>query len=109
MTFIDILRTVLRRVSLALAAVAVVVIAGRMLTITYYVVMRFAFAAPTDWADPINAAGVLGSTMLALPYLYVRRQHIALDTVARPMPRTARRTDGLATAGPTGPAVLTPS
>lgn|SRR5690606_7120679 len=101
MTFIDILRTVLRRVSLALAAVAVVVIAGMMLTITYDVVMRFAFAAPTDWAYPINAIGVLGSTMLALPYLYVRRQHIAMDLVHRSMPRTARRTADLVTAAAT--------
>ncbi|WP_139320600.1 TRAP transporter small permease [Saccharomonospora sp. CUA-673] len=101
MAVLDSLRLALRRFSLALASVSVVAIAGMMLTITYDVLMRFAFAAPTDWAYPLNAMGVLGSTMLALPYLYVRRQHIAMDLLHRSMRPGMRRASDLVTAAAT--------
>ena len=42
----------------AMAVVAMAVIGLMMLTITYDVFMRFAFAAPTDWAYPLNSTGV---------------------------------------------------
>jgi TRAP-type C4-dicarboxylate transport system permease small subunit len=102
---VGVLRTARRIVgacSLALAVVAMAVIGGMMVTITYDVVMRFAFAAPTDWAYPLNAFGVLSSTMLAAPYLYVRRQHIAMDLAHRAMPRWARRVADAVTAVATG-------
>jgi TRAP-type C4-dicarboxylate transport system permease small subunit len=95
-------RRVVRACALALAVVAMVVIGGMMATITYDVFMRFAFAAPTDWAYPLNALGVLSSTMLAVPYLYVRRQHIAMDLVHGVMPRWARRVANAVTTITTG-------
>jgi TRAP-type C4-dicarboxylate transport system permease small subunit len=95
-------RRVVRACSLALAVVAMAVIGGMMVTITYDVIMRFAFAAPTDWAYPLNALGVLSSTMLAVPYLYARRQHIAMDLVHGAMPRWARRVADVVTAIATG-------
>jgi TRAP-type C4-dicarboxylate transport system permease small subunit len=95
-------RRVVRACALALAVVAIVVIGGMMAAITYDVFMRFAFAAPTDWAYPLTALGVLSSTMLAVPYLYVRRQHIAMDLVHEVMPRWARRVANAVTAIATG-------
>lgn len=95
---LDSARRAVRACSWAFAVVAMVVTGGMMLTITYDVLARFLFAAPTDWAYPLNALGVLGSTMLAVPYLYVRRQHIAMDLLHRAMPRGTRRAADVVTA-----------
>jgi TRAP-type C4-dicarboxylate transport system permease small subunit len=75
----------------AMAVVAMVAIATMMLTITYDVVMRFAFLAPTDWAYPLNAAGVLVATSLAIPHLYATGHHISMDLVYRALPPGLRR------------------
>lgn len=86
----------------AMAVVAMVMIGVTMLTITYDVVVRFAFLAPTDWAYPLNAAGVLVSTSLAIPYLYATHGHIAMDLAYRTMPRRWRRVCDGVTAVATG-------
>jgi TRAP-type C4-dicarboxylate transport system permease small subunit len=75
----------------AMAVVAMVAVAVMMLTITYDVVMRYAFAAPTDWAYPLNSAGVLVATMLAVPYLYATGHHISMDLLHRALPARAQR------------------
>lgn len=94
-------RKVVLGCSFALAVVAMIMIAGMMVTITYDVFVRFAFAAPTDWAYPLNAVSVLSSTMLVVPYLYAKREHIAMDLVHRAMPRPLRRVADVATAAAT--------
>lgn len=75
----------------AMAVVAMAVIGAMMLTITFDVVMRFAFAAPTDWAYPLTAAGVLVSTSLAIPHLYATGHHISMDLLHRALPPALRR------------------
>jgi TRAP-type C4-dicarboxylate transport system permease small subunit len=75
----------------AMAVVAMVVIGLMMLTITYDVLMRYAFAAPTDWAYPLNSAGVLVATMLAVPHLYATGHHISMDLLHRALPDRARK------------------
>jgi TRAP-type C4-dicarboxylate transport system permease small subunit len=75
----------------AMAVVAMVVVGLMMLTITYDVAARFLFAAPTDWAYPLNAAGVLVATALAVPHLYATGHHIAMDLVYRALPERSRR------------------
>lgn len=87
--------------ALALAVVAMVVIGLMMATITYDVIVRFVFSAPTDWAFPLNAAGVLASTSLAVPYLYAKGRHISMDLLHRSLPGGARRTADLVTAAAT--------
>lgn len=80
----------------AMAVVAMVMIGVTMVTIVYDVVVRFAFLAPTDWAYPLNATGVLVSTSLAVPYLYATHGHIAMDLAYRALPaRTRRFCDGV--------------
>lgn len=81
----------------AMAVVAMAVIAVMMLTITYDVLMRFAFNAPTDWAYPLNSAGVLVATALAIPHLYATGQHISMDLLHRALPRPLRRAADLVT------------
>ncbi|MHA6782274.1 TRAP transporter small permease [Pseudonocardia saturnea] len=75
----------------AMAVVAMAVIALMMLTICLDVVLRFALSAPTDWAYPLNAAGVLVSTSLAIPHLYATGHHISMDLLHRALPPALRR------------------
>ncbi|MEJ2869918.1 TRAP transporter small permease [Actinomycetospora sp. OC33-EN08] len=86
----------------AAAALAALVVAAMVLTITYDALARYLFAAPTDWAYPLNTSGVLAATVLAIPHLYATGGHIALDLVHRGLsPRARRRADvvtGAATA-----------
>jgi TRAP-type C4-dicarboxylate transport system permease small subunit len=81
----------------AMAVVAMAVIGLMMLTITYDVLARFLFAAPTDWAYPLNSVGVLVATTLAVPYLWATGNHIAMDLVHRAMPPGARRAADIVT------------
>lgn len=83
----------------AMAVVAMVVVGLMMVTITYDVVARFAFTAPTDWAYPLNSTGVLVSTVLAVPHLYATGHHISMDLLHRALPAGLRRlADGVTTA-----------
>ena len=73
-----------------MAVVAMVAVGLMMLTITYDVLARYAFAAPTDWAYPLNSTGVLVATMLAVPHLYATGHHISMDLLHRALPDRAR-------------------
>ena len=75
----------------AMAVVAMAVVGLMMLTITYDVLARYLFAAPTDWAYPLNSTGVLVATMLAVPHLYATGNHISMDLLHRALPDRARR------------------
>jgi TRAP-type C4-dicarboxylate transport system permease small subunit len=72
-----------------------------MLTITYDVAARYLFAAPTDWAYPLNSTGVLVATMLAVPHLYATGHHISMDLLYRAMPERARRAADIITTAAT--------
>lgn len=84
-----------------MAVVAMVAVGMMMLTITYDVVVRFAFAAPTDWAYPLNSAAVLASTALAAPHLYATGHHISMDLMHRALPARWRRAADVVTAAAT--------
>lgn len=99
---LNIVRRVVHKCVHALAIVAMVGIGGMMLTISYDVLARFAFAAPTDWAYPLNALGVLSITVLTVPYLYLEGQHIAMDLVHRALPARLRAATDVVTAVATG-------
>ncbi|OEV04835.1 TRAP transporter small permease [Streptomyces nanshensis] len=101
MTALNSLRSYVLACALALAVVAMAVVGLMMLTIAYDVVVRFVFAAPTDWAYPLNSAGVLASTALALPYFYAKGQHISMDLIHRGLPPGARRVADVVTAAAT--------
>lgn len=84
-------RTIVHRCAVVMAVIGMIVIAGMMLTITYDAVARYVAAAPTDWAYPLNSAGVLLATVLTMPYLYVRAEHIAMDLFHRRLSDRRRR------------------
>ncbi|MCI2416844.1 TRAP transporter small permease [Saccharopolyspora sp. K220] len=84
--------------SLAMAVVAMALAGLMMLTISYDVLVRYAFAAPTDWAYPLNSGAVLGLTVLAMPYLYATGHHISMDLVHRALSPRWQRVAGVVTA-----------
>jgi len=59
------------------------VIVAMMAATVYDVVMRYVFAAPTEWALILSAAGVLAATFLAIPHLAAVHGHIDMDLVYR--------------------------
>lgn len=85
----------LRRAILALALVCRVIssliIALMMCTIVYDVFLRYAFDSPTTWVLEANAIALLALTFLALPDLYARNQHIAMDLAHDRMTASMRR------------------
>jgi TRAP-type C4-dicarboxylate transport system permease small subunit len=84
-----------------MAVVAMVVVAVMMLTITYDVAARYLFAAPTDWAYPLNSTGVLVATVLAVPHLYATGGHISMDLLHRALPAAGRRAADIVTTAAT--------
>lgn len=91
-------RRIVRTCARILAVIAMISVAGMMLTISYDVFARFAFRAPTDWAYPLNALGVLCVTALPVPYLYLERGHIAMDLIHRTLPRQLQTAANIVTA-----------
>ncbi|WP_406691044.1 TRAP transporter small permease [Saccharopolyspora sp. ID03-671] len=85
----------LRRIALigtrSMAVLAMLTVGLMMLSISYDVIARYAFRAPTDWAYPLNSSAVLAVTVLAIPHLYATGHHISMDLVHRALPRGLRR------------------
>lgn len=93
----------LRRIVLigtrTLAVLAMITTGLMMLSISYDVIARYAFRAPTDWAYPLNSSAVLAVTVLAIPHLYATGHHISMDLVHRALPPKLRRAaDGVTAA-----------
>jgi TRAP-type C4-dicarboxylate transport system permease small subunit len=78
------------RIAWLMRVLAGAVIVAMMLTTGYDVMMRYVFAAPTEWALTLNAAGVLAATFLALPHLAAVRGHIEMDLVYRRLSRRGK-------------------
>lgn len=74
---------VIVRVMWLLRVAAGLVIVAMMLATVYDVVMRYAFARPTEWALTLTSAGVLAATFFAMPHLVAVRGHIEMDLVYR--------------------------
>lgn len=83
-----------RRVVLGLALAGRVLSSGivllMMLTMTYDVIMRYVFHNPTIWAVRLNTTALLAMTVLAVPDLYARGQHISMDLVYARMSSRSR-------------------
>jgi TRAP-type C4-dicarboxylate transport system permease small subunit len=92
----------LRRIVLigtrSMAVLAMITIGLMMLSISYDVIARYAFRAPTDWAYPLNSSAVLAVTVLAIPHLYATGHHISMDLVHRSLPPALRKVADAVTA-----------
>lgn len=82
----------------SLAVLAMITTGLMMLSISYDVIARYAFRAPTDWAYPLNSSAVLAVTVLAIPHLYATGHHISMDLVHRSLSPTLRRVADAVTA-----------
>lgn len=70
--------------------VAAVGIFATMVIICYDVLARYVLSEPSEWVFQIASSGLLAIAFLALPYLYARDDHIAVDLVYDHLPRTVR-------------------
>ncbi len=61
-----------------------------MLVICYDVLARYVLNQPTEWVFTLASNGLLAITFLAIPYLYARDDHIAVDLVYDHLPRAVR-------------------
>lgn len=81
--------------ALAWVAAALFVTAGLMLT--YEVIARYFFAAPTIWAAELSQLALIWGTLLAMAWLLGARRHIAVDAlVALLSPMQRRFTEAFA-------------
>lgn len=70
--------------------VAAVGIFATMVIICYDVLARYVLSEPSEWVFQSASSGLLAIAFLALPYLYARDDHIAVDLVYDHLPRTVR-------------------
>lgn len=75
------------RISWVLAAVGIFL---TMAIICYDVLARYVLSRPSEWVFQIASSGLLAITFLALPYLYARDDHIAVDLIYDHLPRKVR-------------------
>ncbi|MEM6944379.1 MAG: TRAP transporter small permease [Pseudomonadota bacterium] len=68
---------------------ALFVAAGAMLT--YEVVARYFFTAPTIWAAELSQLCLIWGTLLSMAYVLAHGRHIAVDAVAGRLPYAVRR------------------
>lgn len=76
------------RVILALASLALV---AASLILSYSVVMRFFFRAPTYWQDEASVFLLVGATFMTAAYVQGRRGHVAIDALAHMLSPAANR------------------
>ena len=87
---------VLDRVSDALAAFAGWVYVALGLMLTYEVVARYVFTAPTIWAEELSRLFFIYATLLAAPALLHHNHHIRVTALTALMDEGARRACRLA-------------
>lgn len=75
------------RVAWVIAAVGIF---ATMVIICYDVLARYVLSEPSEWVFQSASSGLLAIAFLALPYLYARDDHIAVDLVYDHLPRTVR-------------------
>ncbi len=80
--------SVLSRVAAALAAAAFVVIG---LIVSYEVVMRYVFLAPTRWVEEMARVLQIYGVFLACAWLVAERGHIRIILMTGALPAAARR------------------
>lgn len=73
-----------------LALVAAVALGAMSLWISYDVVARYVFAAPTIWAGDLAEYTLLAATFLGGPWLVRRNGHIAVEVAVERLPHSAQ-------------------
>ncbi|MEL6266996.1 MAG: TRAP transporter small permease [Pseudomonadota bacterium] len=80
-----------RMLTTALAWVAALMLAATGVMLTYEVVARYFFTAPTIWAAELSQLFLIWASLIAMPWLLAARRHIAVDAAVGLLPPPARR------------------
>ncbi|MEM9784217.1 MAG: TRAP transporter small permease [Pseudomonadota bacterium] len=74
-----------------LAWVAALLLVATGVMLTYEVVARYFFTAPTIWAAELSQMCLIWASLIAMPWALAARRHIAVDAVVGLLPAPARR------------------
>ncbi|MBT5481247.1 MAG: TRAP transporter small permease subunit [Alphaproteobacteria bacterium] len=80
---------------LAWCAAWLFALAGIMLS--YEVVARYFFLAPTSWAAELSQLCLIYGSLISMPWLLQHRRHIQINAVTDQMPPPAQRVSAIAT------------
>lgn len=89
--------TLFDRLMLGLAWLAAALFAATGAMLTFEVVARYFFTAPTIWAAELSQLCLIWGCLLAMPWALAAGRHIAVDAAAQLLPDAVRRvTEALA-------------
>jgi TRAP-type C4-dicarboxylate transport system permease small subunit len=81
----------LHRLNSLLLAISMVAMMVTALILTYSVVSRYFFRAPTDWQDEMSVFLLVGVTFLSAAHVQAKRGHIGIEAVAAILPAAVNR------------------
>jgi TRAP-type C4-dicarboxylate transport system permease small subunit len=76
----------LNRLNKALLALSMCALVVTALILTYSVVSRYFFGAPTDWQDEASVFMLVGATFFCAAYVQSYRGHIGIEALAELLP-----------------------
>ncbi len=81
----------LERLNRALLALSMAALVLTALVLTYSVVSRYFFHAPTDWQDEASVFMLVGVTFLSAAHVQSQRGHIGIEALSALLPRALNR------------------
>jgi len=88
----------LRLVARASGLISTCLVAAMLAIICYDVLLRYAFNAPTTWANELSVYLLAGITFLGLAHAHAERAHVRVDIVLDRLPASLRHAVSLAVA-----------
>jgi TRAP-type C4-dicarboxylate transport system permease small subunit len=76
------MHAVLARINALLVGISMVAMVVTALVLTYSVVSRYFFKAPTDWQDEASVFMLVGVTFFSAAHVQARRGHIGIEALA---------------------------
>lgn len=73
------------------AAASCLIFVGMSVWVSYDVVLRYLFAAPTIWADDLSEYGLIWGTFLAAPWVLRNGGHVSVELLINYLPAESRR------------------
>jgi len=83
--------TAFTRLTTALAWAAALLFTFSGVMLTYEVIARYFFTAPTIWAAELSQLCLIWGSLIAMAWALGARRHIAVDAVVRLLPEGVRR------------------
>ena len=83
------MHAVLARINALLVGISMVAMVVTALVLTYSVISRYFFKAPTDWQDEASVFMLVGVTFFSAAHVQARRGHIGIEALAAILPPAA--------------------